>query len=295
MQQIDKTESDVRKNISLYSNRVRKSDVVFKMLIYFSALLTIGFFILLIAYIIVNGAGYISLDFLLSSAENDGLLPIIINTLYVEFFTLIFAIPIGIGAAIYLTQYVKQGKFVKLIRFSTETLAGIPSILFGLFGYTIFCVLFGLGSSIIAGCLTMIICVLPGIIRTTEEALLTVPNSYKNGALALGAGKFRTIFEIVLPCAVPGILTSVILAVGRIMGESAAFLLTIGTGTKMPKEVFSHIFSSGRTLTLHLYYMSGNGSVPDAMKICFAIATILLILIFVLNVLAKLLAKKFIH
>ena len=166
------------RNMSLYSKRVRKFDVVLK------ALVTIGFFVLLIAYVIVNGAGYISLDFLLSSAENDGILPIIINTLYVEFFTLIFAISIGIGAAIYLTQYVKQGKFVKLIRFSTETLAGIPSILFGLFGYTIFCVLFGLGSSIIAGCLTMRICVLPGIIRTTEEALLTVPNSYKNGALA---------------------------------------------------------------------------------------------------------------
>lgn len=289
MQQIDK------ETVSLYSKSVRKSDIILKILIYFSALVTIGFFVLLIAYVIVNGVGYISLDFLTATSENGGILSIIINTLYVEFFTLIFAIPIGVGAAIYLTQYVKQGKFVKLIRFSTETLAGIPSILFGLFGYTVFCVLFGLGSSIIAGCLTMIICVLPGIIRTTEEALLTVPDSYKNGALALGAGKFRTIFEIVLPCAVPGILTSVILAVGRIMGESAAFLLTIGTGTKMPRGLFSHLFASGRTLTLHLYYMSGNGSVPDAMKICFAIATILLILIFVLNIVAKLVAKKFIH
>lgn len=291
MQQID---NDIGK-MSLYSKSIRKSDIFLKILIYFSALVTIVFFILLIAYVIVNGAGYISFSFLTSTSENDGILPIIINTLYVEFFTLIFSIPIGIGTAIYLTQYVKQGKFVKLIRFSTETLAGIPSILFGLFGYTIFCVLFGLGSSIIAGCLTVIICVLPVIIRTTEEAFLTVPSSYKHGALALGAGKIRTIFEIVLPCAVPGILTSVILAVGRIMGESAAFLLTIGTGTKMPRELFGHLFASGRTLTLHLYYMSGNGSVPDTMKICFAIATILLILIFVLNVLAKLIAKKFIH
>lgn len=294
MQQIDNSESDME-NMSLYSKSVRKSDVILKILIYFSAVITIGFFILLIAYVIFNGVSYVSPEFLFSTAEDGGILSIIINTLYVEFFTLLFAIPIGVGAAIYLTQYVKQGKFVKLIRFSTETLAGIPSILFGLFGYTIFCVLFGLGSSIIAGYLTMIICVLPGIIRTTEEALLTVPNSYKNGSLALGAGKFRTIFQIVLPCAIPGILTSVILAVGRIMGESAAFLLTIGTGTKMPKEVFNHIFSSGRTLTLHLYYMSGNGSVPDAMKICFAIATILLVLIFVLNILAKLVAKRFIH
>lgn len=294
MQQTDKPKSYVEKT-SLYSKSVRKSDIVLTLLIYFCATVTIAFFVLLIAYVVFNGIGYISLEFLTSTSEQDGILSIIINTLYVEFFTLIFAIPIGVGAAIYLTQYVKQGKLVKVIRFSTETLAGIPSILFGLFGYTVFCVLFGLGSSIIAGCLTMIICVLPGIIRTTEEALLTVPNSYKNGALALGAGKFRTIFQIVLPCAVPGILTSVILAVGRIMGESAAFLLTIGTGTKMPSGLFSHLFASGRTLTLHLYYMSGNGSVPDAMKICFAIATILLVLIFVLNILAKLVAKRFIN
>ena len=277
--------------MSLYSKSVRKSDIVLTLLIYFCATVTIAFFVLLIAYVVFNGIGYISLEFLTSTSEQDGILSIIINTLYVEFFTLIFAIPIGVGAAVYLTQYVKQGKLVKVIRFSTETLAGIPSILLELFGYTVFCVLFGLGSSIIAGCLTMIICVLPGIIRTTEEALLTVPNSYKNGALALGAGKFRTIFQIVLPCAVPGILTSVILAVGRIMGESAAFLLTIGTGTKMPSGFFSHLFASGRTLTLHLYYMSGNGSVPDAMKICFAIAAILLIL----NILAKLVAKRFIN
>ncbi len=281
--------------LSLHKKRIKVSDIIWRILIYISIIITVGIFAIIILYIIINGINYISLDFF-TKAPNDsleGILPIIINTLYVEVVTLLIAVPIGIGSAIYLTQYVKQGKFVKIIRFCTETLAGIPSILFGLFGYTVFCIMFGLGSSIIAGCLTMVICVLPNIVRTTEETLLTVPKSYKDGALALGAGKFRVIMGIVLPCAMPGILTSIILAVGRIMGESAAFLLTIGTGTKMPKNLFDHIFASGRTLTLHLYYMSGNSSTKDSMNICFGVATILLIMVFILNCLAKLAAKGF--
>lgn len=202
---------------SLYQKKRHTSDIVLRIVIYTATAITVAALIGIIGYILWNGIPHITWSFLSSPysetrASMKGILPMIINTLYIVVITLLISAPIGISAAIYLTQYAKQGKLVRAIRFTTEVLSGIPSIIFGLFGYTVFCILFRLQTSIIAGCLTMAICVLPTIIRTTEEALLAVPGSYKEGALALGAGKFRVIMGIVLPCAMPGVLTAVILA-----------------------------------------------------------------------------------
>ena len=223
--------------------------------------------------------------------DQKGILPMIINTLFIVVITLLIAVPIGLSSAIYLTQYAKQGRLVRSIRFTTEVLSGIPSIIFGLFGYTVFCILFRLQVSILAGCLTMTICILPTIVRTTEESLMAVPTSYKEGALALGAGKLRVILGIVLPCAMPGVLTAIILAVGRIVGESAALLFTSGIGYSMPKDFFRQIMTSGRTLTLHLYQTAREASTPDAMNIAFGTAAVLLILVFLLNCLTKVVTK----
>ena len=281
---------------SLYSDKKRPSDLILTLLIYFAAGVTVCILIGIILYILINGLPYVSWKFLSSTySENNeqlkGILPMIINTLYIVGITLLIATPIGISSAIYLTQYAKQGKLVRAIRFTTEVLAGIPSIIFGLFGYTIFCIMFRLGTSILAGCLTMTICILPTIVRTTEESLLSVPSSYKEGAMALGAGKLRVIIGIVLPCSTPGILTAVILAMGRIVGESAALLYTSGMAYNMPKNFFSQILSSGRTLTLHLYQTAKQASTPDAFHIAFATASVLLILVFLLNLLAGWLSK----
>lgn len=281
---------------SLYSDKKRPSDLILTLLIYFAAGVTVCILIGIILYILINGLPYVSWEFLSSAySENNeqlkGILPMIINTLYIVGITLLIATPIGISSAIYLTQYAKQGKLVRVIRFTTEVLSGIPSIIFGLFGYTIFCIMFRLGTSILAGCLTMTICILPTIVRTTEESLLSVPSSYKEGAMALGAGKLRVIMGIVLPCATPGVLTAVILAMGRIVGESAALLYTSGMAYNMPKNFFSQILSSGRTLTLHLYQTAKQASTPDAFHIAFATASVLLILVFLLNLLAGWLSK----
>lgn len=284
------------KGTSLYCKKRSYKDAFLSILIYSSALVTISILSGLIIYISANGIPYLSLKFISSAySESDsslkGILPMIINTIYIVIITLLISIPVGISSAIYLTQYAKQNHFVRVVRFATEILSGIPSIIFGLFGYTIFCISLGLGTSILSGCLTMSICVLPIIIRTTEEALLSVPNTYKEGAIALGAGKLRVILGIVLPCAASGIATSVILAIGRIVGESAALIYTSGMNYKMPKGPISHIMSSGRTLTLHLYQTAKQANTDDAFHTAFASATVLLILILILNILANLISR----
>ena len=281
---------------SLYIKRKRPADTVLKVLINAAAAITVITLLGIILYILVNGIPHISWKFIstpYSEIQDDlkGILPMIINTLYIVGITLLLSAPIGISSAIYLTQYAKQGRLVKVIRFTTEVLSGIPSIIFGLFGYTVFCILFRLQTSILSGCLTMTICILPTIIRTTEESLLAVPESYKEGAMALGAGKLRVIMGIVLPCAMPGVLTAVILAMGRIVGESAALLFTSGLSYNMPSGFLDQIFASGRTLTLHLYQTAREATYPDAMNVAFATATVLLILVFILNRLAGLLSK----
>lgn len=281
---------------SLYGKKKRPSDTLLKFLINGAAGITVITLIGIIVYILLNGVPYISWAFISTaySETNDqlkGILPMIINTMYIVVITLLISAPIGISTSIYLTQYAKQGKLVKAIRFTTEILSGIPSIIFGLFGYTVFCNLFRLQTSILAGCLTMSLCILPTIIRTTEESLLSVPSSYKEGAMALGAGKLRVVMGIVLPCAMPGVLTAVILAMGRIVGESAALLFTSGLSYNMPKGFLQQIFASGRTLTLHLYQTAREATSPDSMHIAFATASVLLILVFVLNRAAGLLSR----
>ena len=281
---------------SLYAKKSRPGDTILQILIYSAAVLTVITLAGILCYILVSGVSYITWEFLstpFSASKNGskGILPMIINTVYIVAITLLIAVPIGISSAIYLTQYAKQGRLVKAIRFTTEVLSGIPSIIFGLFGYTVFCILFRLQISILAGCLTMTICILPTIVRTTEESLIAVPLAYKEGAMALGAGKLRVIMGIVLPCAMPGVLAAVILAMGRIVGESAALLFTSGLAYNMPRGFFEQIFSSGRTLTLHLYQTAREANTPDAMHIAFATASVLLLLIFILNRLAGLVSR----
>lgn len=281
---------------SLHRRRRRVGDRVLTTLIVLAAGVTVCVLVGLIAYILVQGLPHINWKFLTTAysmrdPELRGILPMIINTLYIVVITLLIVTPIGLSAAVYLTQYAKQGKLVRAIRFATEVLSGVPSVLFGLFGYTVFCVMLGMGVSILAGCLTMTLCILPTIVRTTEESLLAVPDSYKEGALALGAGKLRVVFGIVLPCAMPGILTAVILGMGRIVGESAALMFTSGMAYDMPGGALSHVMESGRTLTLHLYQMASQAVDPDAFHIAYATASVLLLLVFFLNRLASLLSR----
>lgn len=281
---------------SLYHHRRRPSDRLMAGLIYLSAGVTVLILIGLIGYILIQGVPHISWKFLSTgystrNTSQQGILPMIINTVYIVVITLVIVTPVGLSAAIYLTQYAKQGRLVRMIRFTTEVLSGVPSIIFGLFGYTVFCVLLGFGVSILAGCLTMTICILPTIVRTTEESLLAVPAGYKEGALALGAGKLRVILGIVLPCAMPGILTAIILGMGRIVGESAALMFTSGMAYDMPRSAAAHVMDSGRTLTLHLFQMSSQAVDPNAFHIAYATASVLLILVFVLNRLAGFLSR----
>lgn len=288
--------SETGGTLSLYRKTRRPGDKALAFCIYLAAALTVCILVGIIGYILVKGVPHISWSFLSTSFSaldegRNGILPMIINTLYIVVITLLIVTPIGIASAIYLTQYARQGKLVKTIRFTTEVLSGVPSIVFGLFGYTVFCVMFRMGTSILAGCLTMTLCILPTIVRTTEESLLAVPGSYKEGAMALGAGKLRVILGIVLPCAVPGILTAVILAMGRIVGESAALLYTSGMSYNMPKDFFGQIMNSGRTLTLHLYQTAMQATSDDAFHIAFATAAVLLVIVFLLNLLAGLVSK----
>ena len=288
--------SETGGTLSLYRKTRRPGDKALAFCIYLAAALTVWILVGIIGYILVKGVPHISWSFLSTSFSaldegRNGILPMIINTLYIVVITLLIVTPIGIASAIYLTQYARQGKLVKTIRFTTEVLSGVPSIVFGLFGYTVFCVMMGMGYSILAGCLTMTIRILPTIVRTTEESLLAVPESYKEGALALGAGKTRVVLGMVLPCAMPGILTAVILGMGRIVGESAALLFTSGIATNMPDGVLSHVMSSGRTLTLHLYQTATEATDPAAFQIAYATAAVLLILVFILNRLAGLLSR----
>ncbi len=284
------------KKIMVYIKKNNISDTLLKASIYICITITMVILSSIILYILLNGIPHITWKFLSDpysevNESNKGILPMIINTLYIIIITILISTPIGISSAIYLTQYAKQGKFVKLIRFTTEILSGIPSIIFGLFGYTVFCVMFNLGTSIIAGSLTMSICILPIIIRTTEESLMSVPNSYKEGAIALGAGKFKVIKNIIVPCAMPGIITAIILSMGRIIGESAALLYTSGMAYNITDKIISHISQSGRTLTLHLYQNAKQAASENAFNVAFATAAVLLILVFVLNIIATLLSR----
>lgn len=267
---------------------------VLNILMYLSAG-TIALIILgMIGYILYRGLPHISLDFLTQKPslvrETIGILPNILNTLYIILITLVIVLPIGVGAAIYLNEYAKNKRIVRIIELATETLSGIPSIIYGLVGMLIFVQFCSLGTSLLAGSLTLVIMTLPTIIRTTQESLKTVPNGYREGSLALGAGKWYMIHTVVLPSAIDGIVTGCILSIGRIVGESAALLFTAG----MANEVYGLLDAvksgnAGSTLTVALYmYAKERGE----FEIAFGVAAILLLLTFIINLSSKLAAKK---
>ena len=258
------------------------------LLVVLSAVTTIAALIFLILYILVNGIPYINADLFswTYTSENCSVVPAAINTVIMAVISLLLAVPFGIGSAIYLVEYAKKGnKLVKVIRVTAETLTGIPSIVYGLFGMLFFVTALKWKFSILAGAFTLAIMILPVILRTTEEALLSVPDSYREGSFGLGAGKLRTIFKIVLPAAVPGILSGVILATGRIVGETAALIYTAGSVAKIPNSAFS----SGRTLAVHMYLLANEGLHVNQ---AYATAVILLILVIGINALSSFIAKK---
>ena len=249
---------------------------------------TVAVLAYLIVYILVNGVPYLNSQLfeLKYTSENASVFPAIINTLIMTVLSLVLAVPLGIFAAIYLVEYAKRGnKLVEVVRLTAETLSGIPSIVYGLFGMLFFVTALKWKFSILAGAFTLAIMILPVILRTTEEALLSVPDSYREGSFGLGAGKLRTIFKIVLPAAVPGILSGVILATGRIVGETAALIYTAGTVAKIPNSAFS----SGRTLEVHMYLLANEGLHVNQ---AYATAVILLILVIGINALSSFIAKK---
>lgn len=259
-----------------------------RLLIWLAAALTVVIMIFLVAYILVNGIPNLTSQLFAwkYTAENQSMLPAIINTLILCALTLVMAVPIGIGAAVYLVEYARRGsKLVTVIRLTTETLAGIPSIVYGLFGFIALVIALNWSYSLLAGAVTLAIMVLPTIIRTTEEALLAVPDAYREGSFGLGAGKLRTIARIIIPAAIPGILSGVILAIGRIVGETAALIFTSGTVAAVPRS----LFSSTRTLAVHLYSLLNEGLYT---RQAYATAVVLLVVVICINALSSLLAGK---
>lgn len=257
-------------------------------LLWFAAFLTVAVLVMIVGYIFYKGIGLISLDFIFgnySPSGGGGILPMIVTTIYTIAISLIIATPIGILAAVYLQEYAKQGRLVNTIRFATESLTGIPSIIYGLFGAVFFVTTLKLGMSIIAASLTLTIIVLPVIIRTTEESLKTVPRAYREGSLALGTTKLQTLYKVILPSAMPGILSGLILSMGRIIGESAAIFLTAGTVAAMPAS----IFSSARTLTVHSYLVTQEAG---DIELAAAVGIVLIVLILILNLTATFISKK---
>lgn len=282
-------------NNSIMNGKARISDNVIKVLIYLSAGFSVILLIGIIGYVFFKGVGSVNFQFLTTVTstlkKTVGIAGNIVNTLYIIVITLLIATPIGIGSAIYLNEYARPGKLVRAIEFTTETLSGIPSIIFGLFGMVFFGNALGFGYSILTGSLTLTIMVLPLITRNTQEALKTVPDSYRSGALSIGATKWYMIRTILLPSAMPGIITGIILAIGRIVGESAALLFTAGSGYLLPKTgmgLINKIMESGGTLTIQLYLSMAKAEYSTA----FGIAVVLLIIVFLINWLTKYLAKK---
>ena len=263
--------------------------LLLRILVILSAIITAGVVLFIIGYILYHGVPNLAMPGLFSwkfTAENQSMMPAIINTVIMIALTLMLAVPIGVFAAIYLVEYSKRGnRFVKIIRVTAETLSGIPSIVYGLFGYIVFVITLGWSFTLLSGVITMAIMILPLIMRTTEEALMAVPDSFREGSFGLGAGRLRTVFRIVLPSSIPGILSGVILAIGRIVGESAALIFTSGTNPVVPKS----LFSSASTLSVHLYTLLNEGRYTDQ---AYATAVVLLIVVIIINALSSVVAKK---
>ncbi len=256
--------------------------------VYLCAGLTLAVLLFMIAYILVKGVPFLRSE-LFSwqyTSENCSVVPALVNTLIMTVMALLLAVPLGIGSAIYLVEYAGKGnRFVKIVRMTTETLTGIPSIIYGLFGMLLFVGFLHWGYSLMAGAATVAIMILPTIMRTTEEALLSIPDSFREGSFGLGAGKLRTVFRIILPNAVPGILSGIILATGRVVGETAALIYTAGTVAQVP----ANIMGSGRTLAIHMYVLSSEGLHTGQ---AFATAVVLLTMVIGINGLANLIARK---
>ncbi len=285
----------MNESIIVKRRKVKTSDIILSALINLSAAISILLLVGIVAYVFYRGIGSISWSFLTTvpSTINGtfGIAGNIVNTFYIVFLTLLIATPIGIGAAIYLNEYAKPGKIVNLIEFTTETLSGIPSIIFGLFGMIFFGTTLGFGYSILTGALTLTLMVLPLITRNTQEALKTVPDTYRSGALGIGATKWYMIRTVMLPSAMPGIVTGIILAIGRIVGESAALLFTAGSGYLLPqsgKAMLDKILQPGGTLTIQLYLSMSKAQYDEA----FGIALILLVIVLLINMLTKFLTGK---
>lgn len=258
----------------------------------FTAVLTMLVLLLIVFYVFKRGISTVSLDFLLEQprkmGSQGGIFPAIIGTIYLVALTMLIATPIGVGAAIYLNEYTFQGRVTSLIRFATEALAGIPSIVFGLFGFAFFVILLKPvtgGWSILSGALTGVTMVLPTIVRTSEEALKAVPDSLREGSLALGTTRWQTIKKLILPTAFPGIMTALVLAIGRVIGETAAFLLTLGGSLLVP----SSIFNGGRTLSLHLYMVAME---TGAMDMAFGTGVVLMVLVLLINLSANFIFRR---
>lgn len=269
-------------------------DSVLKGMIWMAAALTVGFLFWIIWYILSNGLKFVDWKFITdnytATGEEKGIFPMIIATIYMVLASIAVAAPLGIMTAIYLTEYAQVGsRFVKVIRFCTESLAGIPSIIFGLFGMTFFVGILGLGFSILSGALTLSILILPVIIRTTEEALMAVSPSYREGSFALGSSKIYTIWRLILPSAMPGIVTSIILSIGRVIGESAPVFLTAGMVARVPES----LFDSGRTLTVHLYKLTTELFTIDEWNQAYGTATVLIVVVLLINMTTKLIASRF--
>ena len=274
------------------SLRRRVYDRGLKALLYFCGILTCALLAFLIIYVFYRGLSGINWEFLTSQRSyinnTDGIFPNILNTLYIIFLAMIIVLPLGVGAAIYLTEYAENRKLVAVIEFATETLTGIPSIIFGLVGMLVFVQLCGMGTGILAGGLTLVVMILPTIVRTTQESLKTVPQSYREGALGLGAGKWRMVRTVVLPNAVDGIVTGCILAVGRIVGESAALLFTAGMGVTLNGFLKAlHAPSGTLSVTLYLY-----ATEYANVRVALAIAAILMIITLIINLSAMLVGRK---
>ena len=281
----------------LRGRRISVKELLLYALIYLCVALSVVLLLGIIIYVLIKGIGSINWGFLTTVTSvrygTIGIAGNIVNTILIILVTMLIATPIGIGSAIYLNEYAKPGKLVSLIEFATETLSGIPSIIFGLFGMMFFGETLGFGYSIMTGALTLILMVLPLITRNTQEALKTVPDGYRNGAIGLGAGKWHMIRTILIPSAMPGIITGVILAIGRIVGESAALLFTAGAAKLLPNGImgiFNKLFQSGGTLTIQLYLSATSEGDFDT---AYGIAVVLLVILFLINIMTKKLTRKF--
>lgn len=278
---------------SIFEKKNRLSDEILNILIHTASLFAVFILVVIIGYILYRGIPIFDFSYLVTTTsildDTIGILPNIINTLYIICLTLLVACPIGIGGAIYLNEYAENKKFVTIISFTTEILSGIPSIIYGLFGMLFFGNVCNFGFSILTGSLTLAIMILPIISRNTQTALVTVPKSYREAALGIGATKWYMIRTVLLPSCMPGILTGIILAMGRIVAESAALLFTAGSVHVLPSSFFGHFLSSGGTLTIELYLQMAKGNYDVA----FVIALVLIVIVLTLNMLAKYITKKF--